>query len=174
MRSIKNLLKGGDKRSKGKSELVVETTRKAPSLFKDVYEAIYAEDEVLAMRAIDAVEKIAKKQPEWLMPYKKDLLYHLPHFNTKEHRWHVPLLLSYLSLSMHELEIVYSQLTEWISDNKSGNIAKVNCLQALYDLSVKYPRLKKRVKNLMDKLASDKSPSMQARLKILYHNLNHH
>lgn len=167
MSSLKNLLSGGDKRSLGKSQIVVEQTRKAPSLFKEVYEAIYAEDEVLAMRAVDAIEKIAKKQPEWLMPYKSDLLNQMSHFKTKEHRWHVPLLLSYLTLSKKEVTKVYKQLTAWLKDDKSGKIAKVNCLQALVDLSLKYPELKNGVKRLLNEQIEEKSPSIQARVRKL-------
>lgn len=167
MTTIKNLLSGGDKRSLGKSQMVVLQTRKAPSLFKEVYEAIYAEDEVLAMRAVDAVEKIAQKQPEWLMPYKKELLNQMSHFKTKEHRWHVPLLLSYLSLSKQEVAKVYKQLTAWLKDIKSGKIAKVNCLQALVDLSMKYPQLKSGVKRLLNEQKVEKSPAIQARVRKL-------
>lgn len=50
-----NKLKGGDLRSKGKSEEVVDDILKQPLLFGEVFNGMLNDDPVVRMRAADAI-----------------------------------------------------------------------------------------------------------------------
>ena len=64
------MLRGGDRRSIGKSSQVVASVLADPNRFKEVFEGMLHADPVIRMRAADAVEKITAKHPEYLHPYK--------------------------------------------------------------------------------------------------------
>lgn len=67
-------LKGGDLRSKGKSEEVVSDILEQPFLFGKVFEGMLNDDPVVRMRAADAIEKVSRLHPEYLKGYKKKLI----------------------------------------------------------------------------------------------------
>lgn len=60
MSDILSKLKGGDLRSKGKSEEVVADILNQPFLFGEVFEGMLNDDPVVRMRAADAIEKVSR------------------------------------------------------------------------------------------------------------------
>ena len=71
---IIRLLEGGDRRSIGHSDEVAAMVRESPNLFSDLIRALWSSDPIILMRAADATEKVTRKNPELLSPYKKNLL----------------------------------------------------------------------------------------------------
>jgi hypothetical protein len=55
-----NKLQGGDLRSVGKAEEVVQEVLENPSLFTDVFEGMVSDDSVVRMRSADVIEKVAR------------------------------------------------------------------------------------------------------------------
>jgi len=74
MHHILDKLKGGDLRSIGRADEVVEDIIKDPQLFKFVFEGMKHEEPIIRMRASDVVEKVTRERPEYLRPYKSMLL----------------------------------------------------------------------------------------------------
>ena len=62
MTGILEILKGGDLRSIGRSEEVVQIVLEDPDKFGDVIKGMVHEDPIIRMRSSDAVEKITIKK----------------------------------------------------------------------------------------------------------------
>jgi len=102
MKSIIEKLKGGDFRSIGNSNEVVEEVLNNPVLFDAVFKAMLNEDRLVRMRAADAVEKITRDHPEYLQPYKTDLIKHVAAVKQQEVRWHTAQMIHRLILTKEE------------------------------------------------------------------------
>jgi len=74
MTKILQKLKGGDLRSIGRTDEVVEEILQNPCLFSDVFEGMLYDDPIVRMRSADALEKVSKIHPEFLQPFKNRLI----------------------------------------------------------------------------------------------------
>jgi hypothetical protein len=72
--NILDKLKGGDLRSIGRSDEVVNDILNEPGLFEDVFNGISNPDPIIRMRAADVIEKVSFNHPEYLEPYKTRLI----------------------------------------------------------------------------------------------------
>ena len=63
MSKIIQKLTGGDLRSIGKAEEVVEDILRNPSLFTEVFDGMLHDDPRVRMRSADALEKVSSKNP---------------------------------------------------------------------------------------------------------------
>jgi hypothetical protein len=108
---VLNKLAGGDRRSIGNSNEVVADVIRDPSLFEPVFNGMLNDDPLIRMRSADAVEKISAKHPEYLQPYKEQLIKQVAKSEQQEVRWHVAQMIPYLDLTREEqttvLEILY-------------------------------------------------------------------
>src|SRR4029077_10613643 len=72
--AISAMLKGGDRRSIGKSNQIAQLVLSEPKRFAELVESLWDEDPIVRMRAADAAEKVAVTRPEFLNPHKRELL----------------------------------------------------------------------------------------------------
>jgi hypothetical protein len=170
MHPILEMLKGGDRRSIGKSNEVVAMVLKEPGLFDTLYSGLFADDPVIRMRCADAAEKVTAVHLEYLAPYKQSVLKSLAKVEQAEVRWHVALMLARLPLSASEQTEVINLLTVYMNDRSS--IVKTFAMQALYDLAVRYEALRPVVLIHIKELIAIGTPAMKARGKKLLANLN--
>jgi hypothetical protein len=63
-------LKGGDLRSIGRSEEVVQDILENSTLFKAVFEGLLDDDARIRMRSADVLEKVSSKHPKYLQAFK--------------------------------------------------------------------------------------------------------
>jgi len=71
---IATLLRGGDRRSIGRSDEVERLVLRQPERFPELVKCLWDEDPVIRMRAADAAEKVTLAHPELLNPHKQELL----------------------------------------------------------------------------------------------------
>ena len=71
MHQLLRKLTGGDRRSIGNVESIIQDVKKKPSLFDVLFEGLAVDDPLVRMRAADAIEKISADQPDLLRPFKK-------------------------------------------------------------------------------------------------------
>ena len=163
MRFIEEL-KDGDLRSLGKSKQVAEQVIDQKS-FNDLFDCIFYPDRVVAMRSIDAIEKITITHPEYLQAHKSKLLGFLAQHSPKEFKWHLPLLIVRLKLTSTETGKVWEKLSQWALDQKESRIVRVHSIQSLFDLLKNYPELKADFELMVEELKRSGVPSIIARLK---------
>lgn len=161
MNDILGKLKGGDRRSIGKSGEAVKDISKTPALFADLFAGLFDADPVVRMRAADAVEKITRQRPELLRPWKRPLLEQISALDEKEVRWHVAQMIPRLNLTFSEKEAAVQILMGYLADKSS--IVKTFSMQALSDLAERDERLRAQLMPLIEQLTHTGTPAMRSR-----------
>jgi hypothetical protein len=161
MHDILDKLRGGDRRSIGRSDEVVRLVSWNPSLFPRLFRGIQDPDPVVRMRSADAVEKITSTHKDWLQPYKNDLLGKIARNSQKEVRWHVAQMLPRLHMSPDERDVASSILFRYLEDDSS--IVRTFSMQGLADLAMQDASLRKRVIPVLEFLTTTGSPAMRSR-----------
>lgn len=170
MSNILNKLRGGDRRSIGRSDEVAREISADPKLFSQVFAALLRPEPLARMRAADAIEKATRQHPELLQPYKRRILRRVAPVEQQEVRWHVAQMLPRLRLTPQEQDWAVSILLDYLEDKSS--ILRTFAMQALADLAQQDPRLRARVVPLLEFLAGTGSPAMRARGRKLLAVLN--
>jgi hypothetical protein len=154
-------LVGTNRRSIGKSNEVVVEVIADPSLFKIIFEGMNCNDPVLRMRCADAVEKITIHYPEYLVPYKQQLINEISKINQHEVRWHVAQLFSRLDLTNDERSAVLDILSDYLKDK--SKIVKTFSMQALADIAEQDKGLRSSIIKKLEVLTQEGSPAMKSR-----------
>ncbi len=165
MSNILQKLKGGDLRSIGRSEEVVQDILQNPDLFSEVFEGMLNDDPIVRMRSADAVEKVSLKHPEYLHPYKRVLIEEIAKIEQQEVKWHVAQMLPRLNLNSKERPVVFDILLKYLDDR--SRIVKTFSMQALADLAEKDITLRPKVIQILEDLIRTGSPAMKSRGKKL-------
>ncbi len=131
-------------------------------LFDELFNGIFHEDKVISARCAEAVEKVARRYPEYIQKKKRIILKNLSKFNQKEVVWHIALMLGYLKPTKKELDKAFNQLNKWLATSDSI-IVKVACLQSLSCLATKNKALIKSVRYKIEKQMTTGSPAIKAR-----------
>jgi hypothetical protein len=159
-------LKGGDLRSIGKANtLITEITNQRK--FDELFKGLFNNDRLVVMRSADAIEKITIEHPEYLDSHKNALLELLQIANHIELKWHLAQITPRLKLTKKETGIVWNILTQLAIDKSGSRIVRVFSIQALYDIQLQYPELKKDFTDTLAKLDRENIPSIKARIRIL-------
>jgi hypothetical protein len=139
--------------------------------FDALFNCIYSEERVVAMRAADAIEKITARQPQYLQTHQNELFQMAMVAKEKELKWHLAQLLPRLPLQAADLNCAWTLLTGWALDKKNSRIVRVNALQALFELTWIKPDGVAELARLMKALSAENIPSLNARIKTLQHRL---
>jgi len=165
MTSLLGQLVGGDRRSIGKSDLVVQQVIADRARLADIFGGFTDDDPLIRMRCADVAEKVTKLRPEWLQPYKRQILAVVSHSAEQEVRWHVAQMLPRLRLTPTERHKAATILFGYLEDK--SRIVKTFALQALTDLAHDDPDLRRRVLPLLRNACRTGSPAVRARAKKL-------
>lgn len=168
MNTLLEKLSGGDRRSIGKVDEVVQMVLSDPSLFDELFNGFFYDDPVIRMRTADAVEKISARNPGILKPYRTRILKEIARIEQQEVHWHVAQMLPRLKLKGDELQKSVAILKNYMDDE--SKIVKTFSLQALTDLAKFNPELQPEVIRLLKKAVLSGSPAIKARAKKLLSN----
>ena len=167
--AIVELLRGGDRRSIGNSnrvvQLVLRNARKFPALFA----CLWDKDGLVRMRAADAIEKITIPRPELLQKHKEELLGLVAEAEQIELRWHLALMLPRLKLSAAERHRAMGSLHHYLEDRSS--IVKTCALQALADLAKQDAGLRETTRQILEDSRQNGTAAMKARARRLLKDL---
>jgi len=161
MDDVLDKLRGGDRRSIGRSEEIVRLVSRNKRLFPRLFRGLQDSDPVVRMRAADAVEKITSIHANWLQPYKNDLLGKISREPQQEIRWHVAQMLPRLHMSPRERAIASSILFDYLED--SSSIVRTLSMQGLADLATQDASLRKRVIPVLEFLTTTGTAAMRSR-----------
>jgi len=159
--SILRQLEGGDRRSIGRSNEVVARVLAEPKAFRPLLAGLMSDNPVVRARAADAIEKVTLVRPDWLVPYKSQLIGPLACCDQPEVRWHVAQMLPRLPWNARERRRVYYVLTRYLRD--ASSIVKTCAMQALVDLTEQAPALRPTVARRLRALTARGTPAMRAR-----------
>src|SRR5437588_11323338 len=91
-RNILALLKGGNRRSIGRSHQVAAIVSRNPGLFPVLIAGLWHDDPLVRMPAADATEKVTRKNPELLRPHEKESRGLRSEAKDPELRWQLALM----------------------------------------------------------------------------------
>ncbi len=166
MGRILQKLKGGDLRSIGRAEEVVQDILNNPVLFTEVFEGMLDDDPLVRMRSADALEKVSSKYPEYLQPFKSRLIYEVSQIEQQEVRWHVAQMFSYLEADKAERDEIVRILLFYLDADRS-RIVKVCSIQALADLAERDESIRPTIVRRLQEVIASGSPAMANRAKKL-------
>lgn len=92
-------LGGGDPRSLHGVDEVLKAVRQKPGRFDELFACLFNEDEIVRMRAGDAIEKLAGDRPELLVPYRERLLNQVSEIKQPSVQWHFAEILAEIPLT---------------------------------------------------------------------------
>ena len=164
-KNLVDLLKGGDRRSIGRSDEVVETVSDNPALFPSLIEGLWSDDPLVRMRVADAVEKVTRKNPDLIRPYQKELLGLMGDAAEPELRWHLAVLIPRLPLGVKQRQLAVSLLSNYLQDRSS--LVKTFALQGLADLGKKDSSIRPAVIEILREATRSGTPAMKARSRKL-------
>lgn len=164
MKNFKQFLEGGDLRSLDDADELVELIDHQEA-FDKLFKYLFSGERLISMRAIDSVEKITRKHPEFLGRYNSELLQLMDTANHKEFKWHLAQLISRVDFRGSQLIRVWKQLTDWAVDKSESKIVRVNSLQALYDIQQSHPEFREDFHNTSRMVQKDGIKSINARIR---------
>jgi hypothetical protein len=163
--ALEATLRGGDRRSIGRSDEVVRLVLKEPRRFRELIECLRDGSPVVRMRAADAAEKVSAKKPRLVDRYKAELLGLLAEAEQIELRWHLAAIVPRLRLTAAERQRAASALQRYLDDRSS--IVKTFALQGLADLARNDAGLRAKIKQLLEDALQSGTPAMRARARKL-------
>jgi len=163
--TIAAALKGGDRRSIGKSNQIAQLVLSEPQRFAELVECLWDEDPIIRMRAADAAEKVTITLPELLNPHKQELLGLLDEAEQIELRWHLALMVPRLSLSGPERARAAAAFQRYLEDRSS--IVKTFALQGLADLARQDSNLRGPARQVLEESLRSGTAAMKARARKL-------
>lgn len=169
MADLVEMLGGGDRRSIGRVPEVVEMATGNPSFVADLVLALFRDDEIVRMRAADALEKLSAEEPHILQPHKRELMELGRTADQQEVRWHLAQMLPRLPLSRSERRELVDLFLRYLQDK--SRIVRTFALQALADLAREDPSLREEVLRTVEAAASKGPPSVQSRARKLLSEL---
>jgi len=155
------LLSGGDRRSIGRANEVVDLVLAQPKRIGELTELLWDLDAVVRMRAADALEKISRERIELLQAYKSELLGLMAETSQQEMRWHLAVLIPRLEMTPEERRRAVGILERYLGDRSS--IVKTFAIQGLWELSLGDAALRPKVVELVRELTRTGTPAMRAR-----------
>lgn len=168
-KNILVLLKGGDRRSIGRSDQIGTMVSRNLQLFPKLIVGLWSKDPLVRMRAADAAEKVTRTNPELLAPYREELLGLLGETKEQELRWHLAVMVPRLALNSKERQRAMSSLSSYMQDRSS--IVKTFALQGLADLADHDASIRSSVIEILREATRTGTPAMKTRSRKLLHEL---
>jgi len=160
MSKIMKRLGGKDRRSIGKSDKIVSLVVKNEKLFDELFNCLYSYNEVIRMRAADAIQKVVALKPDLIKKYKDEVL-KIAKIDQQEVRWHIAQMIQHLGLTTSDTKIAYKFLIKYLKDD--SKILKTFSMQALADLTDIEPSLKHKVIKIIESQLKNASPAILSR-----------
>ena len=129
--SFVDMLAGGHRNSLGRTEEVVGLVEKDRLRLGELFVCVQSSDEVVRMRAGDALEKVCRGHGRWFVQYADALLGEIGQLDQPSVQWHTAQMLQHLRAHLTReqlqraadlLKSYLSQSTDWIVLNVSMGV----------------------------------------------------
>ena len=122
---------GGKKNSLGRVNDVIELILADKTRLDELYSCLFNEDAWIRMRAADALEKICRQHPEWILPYIDRFPAELHQSSQPSIQWHVAQIYREVSLTDQQKSIAIKWLEQLLSNKEVDWIASANAMDTL-------------------------------------------
>lgn len=115
---VRRTLTGEGSRSLGEPDGVVRHLLLVPGDLPRLMSCFDDPDPVVPMRAADALEKLCRQRPMWLVPHVDWLLDHVSHSNSPAVRWHVAQILREVPLAPGQRRQAVDRLAAYLAESR--------------------------------------------------------
>lgn len=122
---------GGKSNSLGKVTDVIQLVLDDESQLDELYNCLFAEDAWVRMRAADALEKICRVHPDWLLPYIDRFTKDLSSSTQASIQWHLAQIYAQVELTHEQKEFAVNWLTQLLSTKEVDWIVAANAMDTL-------------------------------------------
>lgn len=125
---FETMLSGGHPNSLGRTVELVDIVLKDEKLLKNLFDCYKSNDEVVRLRVSNAIKRVCKEKPKWLVPYLDHMIENVSKINQASTQWTLAQLFMLLRHEMNNkqrtasTEVVKKNLSEsedWIVLNFS-------------------------------------------------------
>lgn len=136
------LTAGGHANSLGRASEVIELVLDDPSRLEELYSCIFDDDAWVRMRAIDALEKICRVYPDWIVPYIDRFADELADTTQPSIQWHLAEIYGQVPLTDEQERFAITWLEERLSTIEVDWIVAANSMKTLsgFVKAGKFPR----------------------------------
>jgi hypothetical protein len=157
------LLSGGDRRSIAQSNRVRKMIESKPALVRHLASLTTDEDWLVALRALDLMEKLAHEHPEWIEPHKKIFIGPLASSDKWEIRLQIIRALPLFRWSPGDMRRVEKILSENLTFPQT--FVRAWALDGLATIAERRKRLAPTVQRYLREFERSPSKALQARAR---------
>lgn len=128
---VEMLMDGGHRNSLGRVNEIIENVLRDRSRLDELYGCLFNEDAWVRMRAADAIEKICRKHPDWLLPYVDRFQDELSASAQPSIQWHLAQIYEQVSLTDEQKQIAQNWLKTLLSTKDIDWIVAANAMDTL-------------------------------------------
>lgn len=163
---VEAALTGGDRRSLGRTEEVVGHVLLTPESMDELFSCLFHDDDVVRMRAGDALEKVCRQRPGLLAPYVDRILDDVAATEQPSVRWHVAQMLGEVALGPEQQRRALTVLDGYLRHSTDWIV--LNCSLAAYaGLAEPEPSLRPRLRTHLERHAGSQHRSVAKRAQRL-------
>lgn len=122
---------GGKTNSLGRAREVIEIVLKDKSRLDELYDCLSHEDAWVRMRAADALEKVCRQHPDWLIPYVDRLQKDFSASEQPSIQWHLAEIYIQVKLTESQKKTAMNWLSDLLSSKDVDWIVAANSMKAL-------------------------------------------
>jgi hypothetical protein len=125
------LTAGGHANSLGRVNEVIESVLNHKLRLNELYECLFNDDPWVRMRAADAIEKVCRVHPDWLLPYIEKFAAELSTSNQPSIQWHLAQMYKQVDLTSEQKRFAIGWLKELLSSKEADWIVAANAMDTL-------------------------------------------
>ncbi len=130
--SFKEMLAvGGKSNSLGRVDEVIRLVLHDRSRLNELYECLFSDDAWSRMRAADALEKICREHPDWILPYVDRFPDELAISSQPSIQWHLAQIYNQIDLTDEQRRFAINWLKRLLSTKEVDWIVSANAMDTL-------------------------------------------
>lgn len=122
---------GGKSNSLGRTSEVIEAVIKDRSRIEELYACTLNKDPWVRMRAIDAIEKISRQHPDWILPFVERFSADLHGSTQPSIQWHLAQIYRQIDLEDTQVTVIRNWLQRLVSTSNVDWIVAANTMDTL-------------------------------------------
>lgn len=128
---IEMLTVGGHTNSLGEVSRVIDSVLRDKSRLEELYSCLFADDAWMRMRAADALEKICREHPDWLLSYVDRLMADFSSSPQPSIQWHLAQIYAEVALTPAQKQRAMQWMQDLLETTDVDWIASANAMKTL-------------------------------------------
>ncbi len=163
-------LSGGDARSLGRAEKVVEMVLSDPRKVSHLFQCLFSTDEIVRMRAGDALEKVCRAQPAVVQPFTERLFSEVSRIKQPSIQWHLAQMLAELPLNNSDKSRAVKLLKKNLHESDDWIVTNLT-IESLGKFARENEALRAELRRILPRYLASRHKSVVSRVKKLLKEL---